>query len=170
MFCYNAIKNDRVKMKSFFTSLWQRLARTRTAHRLPQRTYQVDVPWIGLVKDWAEREQRPEVEIAADLLSYAIARREVAEAYLPCWQALSPREREVAALVCLNYTNRQIGERMIISHETVKSHLRHILSKFGMHSKTELRQALTDWDFSAWRDHQASLALSYEAEKKGQAE
>jgi hypothetical protein len=28
--------------------------------------------------------------------------------------------------------------------------MHHLLAKFGMHNRSELRQALTSWDFSAW--------------------
>ena len=56
----------------------------------------------------------------------------------------------MGALVCLGYTNRQIAARLVISVETVKSHIRNILYKFNLHSKRELGLLLGDWDFSAW--------------------
>jgi RNA polymerase sigma factor (sigma-70 family) len=89
----------------------------------------------------ASREQRPAEQVAADLLSEALSRR---------WQMLSPREQEVAALVCQNFTNRQIAARLNISPETVKSHIRHLLPKLSADSKAGLRQCLQDWDFSTW--------------------
>jgi len=58
----------------------------------------------------------------------------------------------VAALICLNYTNRQIASHFVISTETAKTHVANALRKFGLHSKAELRRALADWDFSAWVD------------------
>jgi hypothetical protein len=30
--------------------------------------------------------------------------------------------------------------------------MRKVLTKFKLHSKTELRQVLSGWDFRAWRD------------------
>jgi len=56
----------------------------------------------------------------------------------------------VAALACLNFTNRQIAARLSISPQTVKSHMRNLLLRFELHSKVELRQVLSDWDFSEW--------------------
>jgi DNA-binding CsgD family transcriptional regulator len=56
----------------------------------------------------------------------------------------------VTALTCLHYTNRQMAGRIHISSETVKTHIVNILVKFHLHSKAELRQALSDWDFSNW--------------------
>ena len=47
-------------------------------------------------------------------------------------------------------TNRQIAARLVLSPETVKTHLRSVLHKFGLRSKAELRQALAGWDFSGW--------------------
>jgi DNA-binding CsgD family transcriptional regulator len=56
----------------------------------------------------------------------------------------------VAALTRLNFTNRQIAARLMITPETAKTHVRNVLRKFDLHSKAELRRALADWDFSAW--------------------
>lgn len=99
----------------------------------------------------AEREQRPAAEVAADLLADALQQRQLAEARLAQWRALSRREQQVAALICLNYANAEIAARLNISLPTVKSHVRSILHKFGLARRSELQQALADWDFSAWR-------------------
>jgi len=68
------------------------------------------------------------------------------------WATLTPREREVATLVCKrnghkHYTNPQIADKLGISRETVKIHVRHILSKFDLHSKVELRRALKGFNY-----------------------
>ncbi|KLL12531.1 helix-turn-helix transcriptional regulator [Protofrankia coriariae] len=44
---------------------------------------------------------------------------------------LTSREREVADLMCTGLPNEQIGERLVISPATVKSHVRAILRKLG---------------------------------------
>ena len=67
-----------------------------------------------------------------------------------CWDALSVREQEVTALSCLGYTNRQIAGRLGIAEETVKTHVKNALVKFGLHGKAELRRVLEGWDFSGW--------------------
>lgn len=54
------------------------------------------------------------------------------------------------ALVCLGYTNRQIAARLRLSVETIKTHIRRVLLKFGIHSKTDLRLMFSSWDFSEW--------------------
>jgi DNA-binding CsgD family transcriptional regulator len=100
----------------------------------------------------AEREQRPVEEVAEDLLAGAVAQREHAETVLARWHELSPREQQVTALICLNLTNSQIAERLIVAPETVKSHVRNVFNKLNLRRKTEVRQMFSDWDFSAWED------------------
>jgi DNA-binding CsgD family transcriptional regulator len=89
--------------------------------------------------------------VARDLLKTALVDRQVAENNLARWEGLTPRQQQVAALACLNFTNRQIAARLGISPQTVKAHMRNLLHRFDLHSKAELRQALSDWDFSEWQ-------------------
>jgi DNA-binding CsgD family transcriptional regulator len=89
-------------------------------------------------------------QAAQDLLKDALLDRQLAEAHLARWRVLTPRQQQVAALTCLNFTNRQIAARLGISPQTVKAHLRNLLHRFELHGKAELRQALEDWDFSEW--------------------
>jgi DNA-binding NarL/FixJ family response regulator len=71
-----------------------------------------------------------------------------AQDILKRWRSLSPREQQVAALICLGHDNRSIGKCLVIADETVKTHVHRILVKFIVHSKGELRVLLRDWDFS----------------------
>jgi len=64
------------------------------------------------------------------------------------WRKLTPRQQEVAALICRGYTNREISRQLNISVSTVKTHVRYILPKFGLNSKDQLQQYFEDWDFS----------------------
>jgi ATP/maltotriose-dependent transcriptional regulator MalT len=52
--------------------------------------------------------------------------------------ALTPREREVAALVARGLTNRQVASELVISEGTCHLHVVHVLSKLGFHSRTQL--------------------------------
>jgi predicted ATPase/DNA-binding CsgD family transcriptional regulator len=54
------------------------------------------------------------------------------------WASLTPTEARVAELVSEGLTNPQIGERMFISRETVKTHLAHIFRKLGVGNRAEL--------------------------------
>jgi NarL family two-component system response regulator LiaR len=51
---------------------------------------------------------------------------------------LSPREIEVLREVAFGRTNREIGERLSISEETVKTHVAHVLSKLRILNRTQL--------------------------------
>ena len=62
---------------------------------------------------------------------------------------LSPREREVLALIAQGRTNREIGERLFISQKTVGVHVGNILSKLDVSGRVEaaavaIRLGLTD--------------------------
>lgn len=120
--------------------------------RIERRRYNLDGPLVEYVEALAEHEQRPLEDVAAELLASGAAQRDLALDTHQRWRTLSPREQEVAALVCLGYTNRQIAARLYISPETVKSHMKRMLVKFDLHSKDELRMLMADWDFSAWDD------------------
>jgi DNA-binding NarL/FixJ family response regulator len=52
-------------------------------------------------------------------------------------EALTPREVEVLREVAGGKRNRQIAERLFISEETVKVHLKHIMDKLGAQDRTE---------------------------------
>ncbi|MEV7080004.1 AAA family ATPase [Streptomyces sp. NPDC093516] len=55
---------------------------------------------------------------------------------------LTPQEREIAELAATGLTNKQIAERLFISHRTVGAHLYQIYPKLGIASRVALRDAL----------------------------
>jgi DNA-binding NarL/FixJ family response regulator len=50
---------------------------------------------------------------------------------------LSPREREVLALLADGMRNREIAERLVVSETTVKTHVRHVLEKLRLRNRSE---------------------------------
>ena len=51
---------------------------------------------------------------------------------------LTAREKEVAELICLGYSNADIAKILFISEHTVKDHTKKIYPKMGVHSRMEL--------------------------------
>ena len=51
---------------------------------------------------------------------------------------LSPREREIVALVAQGFKNKEMAEKMFISEQTVKNHLHNIFDKLGVSDRLEL--------------------------------
>jgi DNA-binding CsgD family transcriptional regulator len=116
------------------------------------RTYALDSELDQVLEILAGQQQRSPDEMASDLLSAMLVRRQVDADLWRRWQSLSPREQQVAALTCLDYTNPQIAARLGLAVETVRSHTRSVQTKFNVNSKIALRMLLSDWDFSAWVD------------------
>jgi ATP/maltotriose-dependent transcriptional regulator MalT len=52
-------------------------------------------------------------------------------------EALTPREREVFALLGQGKTNREIANALFLAEATVKVHVRHVLRKLGVRTRTE---------------------------------
>ena len=50
-------------------------------------------------------------------------------------RGLTRRERQVLQLVADGLANRQIGQALYVSEDTVKTHIRHVLSKLGATSR-----------------------------------
>jgi DNA-binding NarL/FixJ family response regulator len=50
-------------------------------------------------------------------------------------QKPTPREIEVLQLISEGLVNREIGERLFLSEETIKSHVRHLLVKLQARSR-----------------------------------
>lgn len=89
------------------------------------------------------RGQAPET-VACSLLKHGLdleLRRHQAEAALA---RLTPRQRDVARLAAQGSTNRQIAAALYVSTETVKTHMAHVLGKFGLRTKADLRLLLAD--------------------------
>jgi DNA-binding CsgD family transcriptional regulator len=56
--------------------------------------------------------------------------------------SLTPQEREFAMLAAAGLTNKQIGERLFLSHRTVGGHLHSLFPKLGITTRAALRDAL----------------------------
>jgi DNA-binding NarL/FixJ family response regulator len=130
----------------FFKRAWQWLGLARpTSSEL-----NFDAEVASFLHEIASQEQREVEEVANDLLYLAILEQQKDEEKLALWERLSPREKQVAALACLGQTNPEIGKLMVISTNTVKTHMRNLLEKVNVSSKAELRELFASWEFEAW--------------------
>jgi DNA-binding NarL/FixJ family response regulator len=62
---------------------------------------------------------------------------------------LTPQERQISLLVAEGLTNREVATRLFISTNTVETHMRHMFTKLGVRSRTELARKITDFGDSA---------------------
>ncbi|HEV7677973.1 MAG TPA: BREX system ATP-binding domain-containing protein [Candidatus Dormibacteraeota bacterium] len=67
----------------------------------------------------------------------------------PLQDELTAQEREIALLAAGGLSNKQIGERLFLSHRTVGAHLYRIFPKLGITSRAALRDALEGEEGSA---------------------
>ncbi len=121
------------------------------AHRLwPQQFIRLDGELFGRLEALAAAQERPVHDLVIETL-YAVVYDNYAEARNDRrWSELTPREQQIVALVCLGFTNREIARQLVISVNTVRSHIRRILEKYHIASKVELRLILANWNFDAW--------------------
>jgi DNA-binding CsgD family transcriptional regulator len=60
----------------------------------------------------------------------------------PGRSSLTPQERGIAELAAAGLTNKEIGQRLFLSHRTVSGHLHRVFPKLGITSRAALRDAL----------------------------
>ncbi len=135
----------------FGVSIWRRFLnwiglRPKSGPRFFEVSEQLQLKLTSL----AQHAGRPEDQLAQELLAAGLTEYYSQDELWKRWETLTPREREVAALICLGYTNRQAAARMSVTVATVKFHVRNVLQKFGVMSRSQLQQMLKEWDFSAW--------------------
>jgi DNA-binding NarL/FixJ family response regulator len=81
------------------------------------------------------RQEATELALRPDLVA---AGETVQEGRAHAGPRLTPREREVAALVAQGCSNREIAERLVVGMRTVETHLEHIFTKLGVRSRSEV--------------------------------
>jgi DNA-binding NarL/FixJ family response regulator len=102
-----------------------------------------------LVKDVEPAELLHAVRVAAQgdaLLSPVVTKRLIAEFVAippgpgpaPALDVLTPREREVLALVAAGLSNMEIARRTHITHTTAKTHVSRVLMKLGARDRAQL--------------------------------
>jgi len=104
-------------------------------------------PLAREIKRLADREGMRPDEMTVEILQAGIADRRAYHRSAKLWHTLTPKEQEVAAFICLNLSNDEIAERLCITRGTVRTHVRHILQKFRVDGRAEVREMLRWWQF-----------------------
>lgn len=73
---------------------------------------------------------------------------------------LSARELEVVALLVEGLTNQEMARRLIVSPETVKTHMRHIMDKLAVSDRTQAAVKAVEHGLAAPRQQAAGGAVS----------
>ena len=126
----------------------------------PETLAEVDSNLIPLIEDIAKEEGLSISETVNRLLSFAIGEHHATNDNLFRWDSLTPRQQDTAAFACLGYSNMEIAQKMSISVNTVKTHLRQVLQTFAAGTKGELQMLLASWDFSDWKKQDPHLDSS----------
>ena len=112
------------------------------------------MPWTSILFEAlrliAREEKTHPREVVARLVRAAVEEKTLQAAVLKQWETLSPREKQVAALVCRGWTSRQIAALLQISPTTVKTHAENVQRKFGASNREAFRQMLSGWDLSQY--------------------
>lgn len=90
----------------------------------------------------AELEETLGTAIAAVLAGQVVLPRVVREHLVR--PALSPREKQIAGMVVLGFTNGEIAGKLHVAETTVKSHLTSIFRKLGVRSRSEASARILD--------------------------
>jgi len=92
---------------------------------------------VGAIRAVAGGETLIPAGMLGPLLTDLIDRRRGHEGALMRLSKLSPREREVLALLARGLKTSALTEKLVISPETARTHIQNILSKLGLHSRLE---------------------------------
>ena len=115
----------------------------------PRLSFRLDAELSAWLRLAAQARDGSPRALAAELLARGLQQEAQRARTRSVLEILTPREREVTRLTARGQTNRQIAHALRIAPETVKSHVRNTLNKFGLHSKADLRlllKELGDWE------------------------
>ncbi len=91
-----------------------------------------------LTKPFSDEVLLGAIRAAIERSQAALQQEERTQTLLDCYAALSPREREVMALVVSGLLNKQVGGELGISEITVKAHRGRVMRKMGADSLADL--------------------------------
>jgi DNA-binding NarL/FixJ family response regulator len=90
------------------------------------------------IPELREMKMQPGLERALSLLEHIEHRAPAPTSGAEGSQVLTGREQEVARLLATGRSNREIADMLVITEGTVEVHVKHILSKLGLRSRTQV--------------------------------
>lgn len=124
----------------------------RRSHSNGRLVFEVDAELSTQLRQAARASERTPEALAAELLERGLEKEAQRVQVQSILETLTPREQEVTWLTARGYTNRQIAEVLVLSPETVKTHVRHVLEKLVVGSKADLRLLLLDLGIRWWEE------------------
>jgi DNA-binding CsgD family transcriptional regulator len=112
--------------------VWLRRQRRPAESRAPLRTAREVFDALG-ARPWSERARQ---ELRASGETSRVRAPDLID-------QLSPQELQIAEMAAQGLTNRDIGEKLFLSHRTIGSHLYRAFPKLGITSRAELAAALS---------------------------
>ena len=131
-------------------------AREVTGIALPPGDRALHQPYLAAARSqlgeaaWEEALAEGRAMPLEQAVEYALSEHETATSASPVPEVPSPpvaltlREKEVALLVAQDLTNRQIASQLMLSEHTVATHVRNVLKKLGLRSRTQIAAWFTE--------------------------
>ena len=92
---------------------------------------------LARFEERADAAERPEIGDYRRVIAELVSRPEPSECRPPALEDLTPREEEVLLLLARGRSNAEIADELVVSHETVKSHVARILMKLGARDRVQ---------------------------------
>ena len=126
---------DRETVWAFAEGFGYALERCVLADRLRQQSAQV-VALVRSTEASVVELSRSEIELDAPAVRQMAPQR-IARAANALEDDLTRRELEVISMLAEGETNARIARRLVVSEDTVKTHVKHILRKLGVHNRAQ---------------------------------
>jgi non-specific serine/threonine protein kinase len=134
-------ENERaVRLYGAALTLWEQ---TGTAFQEPRLARVTDLHEVIGDQRFADLEAEGRSMHLEAAVAYALSPAERGEASAS-WSILTPREREVAALVAEGRSNRGIADELVISKRTADRHVGNILAKLGLDTRVQIAMWLRE--------------------------
>ncbi|TWV56745.1 response regulator transcription factor [Streptomyces misionensis] len=110
---------------------------------------------VSAVRTVASGQSMLDPETTARLMRSLRADPEETPSLPPELASLSPRERDILALIGDGLTNREIGRKLYLSEKTVKNHISRLLAKLGVQRRVQAAVLASHLEPQDTREHSA---------------